>query len=49
MKTQRQKCQNKAENEKDCPCDELECERHGVCCECLAFHRQTKTKPMCLD
>jgi len=44
----RKPCLNKKENEKECPCDEVDCERHGVCCECIRYHRENKDKPACL-
>jgi hypothetical protein len=42
------KCENKKENEENCSCDEVSCERHGVCCECISYHRSHGDKPMCL-
>jgi len=47
----RQKCPNKKENEKSCPCDELDCPKHGICCECVAFHRKNpkECKPACME
>jgi len=48
MKTKKE-CVNKYENEQDCPCDEVDCERHGVCCECVKYHREHKDKPACMD
>ncbi|MEM2933174.1 MAG: hypothetical protein QXK80_01950 [Candidatus Pacearchaeota archaeon] len=44
----RKECPNKNENEKQCPCPYLDCERHGICCECILYHRKDKSKPMCL-
>jgi len=40
-------CKRK-ENEKSCPCSHVECERHGICCECIRFHRERKEKPVCV-
>ena len=40
-------CQ-KAKNEEQCPCAATECERHGVCCECLRAHVANKALPSCL-
>ncbi len=31
-------CPNKASNEQTCPCTATDCERHGVCCECIRAH-----------
>ena len=44
----RKECVNKYENEQDCPCDEVNCERHGVCCECIKYHKENGDKPACL-
>ena len=43
------KCSNKEENEKVCSCPEDYCERHGICCECISYHRSHKEKPYCLN
>ncbi|MEM3408216.1 MAG: hypothetical protein QXT40_01730 [Candidatus Micrarchaeia archaeon] len=45
----RSPCPNKKENEKDCPCPEIDCPRHGICCECIRFHKNSKQwpKPAC--
>lgn len=47
----RQKCPNKKENEKECPCSEFDCVRHGVCCECIKYHRENPKdgRPACLE
>jgi len=41
-------CPNKEENKKDCPCTYEPCDRKGVCCECLAYHRERGEKPVCM-
>jgi hypothetical protein len=41
-------CPNKAENEKTCPCKSADCERHGVCCECVRNHKNNGGKPACM-
>ena len=38
----------KAANEKGCKCPETGCERHGVCCECVKYHKGMHGLPMCL-
>ncbi|MFH1631248.1 MAG: hypothetical protein ABIA21_03465 [Candidatus Aenigmatarchaeota archaeon] len=38
-------CKNKEKNENDCPCSETDCPRHGICCECILYHRNSKTNP----
>lgn len=44
----RKSCPNKSENEKTCPCEYIDCERHGICCLCLRYHREKKENPACL-
>ncbi len=44
----RKECVNKYENEQDCPCKDFDCERHGICCECVRYHKQCGDKPACL-
>jgi hypothetical protein len=45
---ERKKCPNRELNEKECPCEYTNCERHGLCCECIKFHRERGEKPACL-
>lgn len=28
-----------ASNAEKCPCTYVNCERHGACCKCIAYHR----------
>lgn len=35
-------------NRAACTCTYEPCERKGVCCECIAFHRAAKEAPACL-
>ena len=44
----RKKCLNQKENEKKCPCTYKDCEYHGICCQCVRYHRKRKEKPFCL-
>lgn len=44
----RKPCPNKEENLKKCPCDWPGCERKGICCECIAYHRKCGDLPACL-
>ncbi|MBN1128993.1 MAG: hypothetical protein JXA71_08405 [Chitinispirillaceae bacterium] len=30
-----------------CPCTYPSCSRHGVCCECIAYHRRLGELPGC--
>lgn len=41
----RKNCPNKKENEKDCPCPELNCSNHGICCLCIRYHKNSKAHP----
>ncbi len=41
-------CVNIDTNEENCPCDALDCERHGVCCECILAHSSGDSLPSCL-
>ena len=44
----KKECVNKYENEQDCPCKDFDCERHGVCCECIKHHKEEGDLPKCL-
>lgn len=44
----KRECVNKYENSQDCPCKEVDCENHGVCCECVSYHRKNEGKPACM-
>jgi hypothetical protein len=37
-----------AENKANCACPYKDCERHGACCQCVAYHRDCGDLPMCL-
>ena len=39
MKLQKQEKQKLIIN-KDCPCEELDCSRHGKCLECQEYHKK---------
>ncbi|MFH1249141.1 MAG: hypothetical protein V1660_03245 [archaeon] len=41
-------CQNRDENKNNCPCIETDCERYGVCCLCVRYHKSKKSLPACL-
>ena len=34
-------------NSRKCPCSWTDCERHGRCCECLAYHLKGDQLPGC--
>jgi len=44
----RKDCINKMENKYDCPCPDNDCERHGICYECIKYHKNKKNTPVCL-
>ena len=35
-------------NKEQCPCTADDCERKGICCECLRAHLARKTLPACI-
>jgi hypothetical protein len=39
-------CPNKKKNSANCNCT-YSCSRHGVCCECVAYHRRMGEFPAC--
>ncbi len=41
-------CPNKENNLEKCPCTYEPCERKGICCECLNYHRSRGEKPVCM-
>lgn len=41
------KCMNEKKNMKICNCTYSNCPRHGVCCECLAYHLNSRELPAC--
>ncbi|MBM4019733.1 MAG: hypothetical protein FJ288_15665 [Planctomycetes bacterium] len=41
-------CANQKKNAAACTCTYLSCERHGICCACIAYHRASDQLPGCL-
>ena len=41
-------CVNIETNEENCPCEALDCEKHGVCCECILDSINKDALPSCL-
>ena len=39
-------CQNRKKNLPECNCT-YPCSRHGVCCECIAYHNRAGEFPAC--
>jgi hypothetical protein len=37
----------KQENLKHCNCSYSGCERKGICCECIRYHRENNELPAC--
>jgi len=40
-------CKNKERNLKNCNCSYSSCDKKGVCCECIAYHRSVGELPAC--
>lgn len=40
-------CANHTKNITRCNCSYPSCPRHGVCCECVAYHRRMNELPAC--
>lgn len=40
-------CPNNTKNAHQCNCTYPGCPRHGVCCECLTYHRHQNELPAC--
>ena len=36
------------ENAQKCSCGNMECERRGICCECLRAHVASRSLPLCM-
>ena len=41
-------CVNIESNEENCPCSSVECDRRGVCCECIRAHLEKDSLPSCV-
>ena len=41
-------CQNQDINKERCTCPYTTCSRHGICCECVAYHKKEGGLPDCL-
>jgi len=40
-------CPNVKKNAVSCTCTYSGCDKHGVCCACVAFHRASDELPAC--
>jgi hypothetical protein len=47
MQKAKTECPNWERNNKECPCT-YDCERHAVCCKCIAYHRRAGSPPACM-
>ncbi len=41
-------CTNQSKNAARCTCTYEGCSRHGICCECISYHRASGEIPGCL-
>jgi hypothetical protein len=41
-------CPNRQRNKDQCVCTNTDCERRGLCCECIASHRSKGGLPACV-
>jgi hypothetical protein len=41
-------CANNVKNSSRCTCTYSGCSRHGLCCECVTYHRASGELPGCL-
>jgi hypothetical protein len=41
-------CTKAERNRRKCTCSNTGCERHGICCECIAAHRESGSLPSCV-
>ena len=42
-------CLNKEKNLKSCNCSYKGCDRKGVCCECISYHKSMGELPACFS
>ncbi|MCM8805827.1 MAG: DUF6485 family protein [Candidatus Omnitrophica bacterium] len=40
-------CKNRERNIKDCSCTYISCNKRGMCCECVMYHRANGEIPGC--
>lgn len=40
-------CPNGEKNKMRCTCPHSNCARHGICCECVAYHLPQQQLPQC--
>ena len=40
-------CPNKLRNMQYCNCTYEPCDKKGICCECIAYHRKRRELPAC--
>lgn len=47
MTSKKDRCPRLKINSETCPCTYPNCPRHGLCCECIQYHRQRGELPAC--
>ncbi|WP_027371488.1 DUF6485 family protein [Desulfovermiculus halophilus] len=47
MSDKKERCPRLKINSESCPCTYPNCPRHGLCCECIQYHRQRGELPAC--
>ena len=43
-----EKCTSYEQNKNECPCQNMECERRGICCDCIRHHRKRGSTVACM-
>ncbi|MBF0495227.1 MAG: cytosolic protein [Deltaproteobacteria bacterium] len=43
----KKQCPSTVANTKSCNCSYSGCEKHGLCCQCLSYHRSRRELPAC--
>ncbi|MFW5722194.1 MAG: DUF6485 family protein [Desulfohalobiaceae bacterium] len=47
MQSKKERCPRSEVNARFCTCTFPGCPRHGLCCECMHYHRQRNELPAC--
>ena len=46
MENETVNCPNRIKNNTYCSCPKTDCQRHGLCCECVLTHKNRVTEPI---
>jgi hypothetical protein len=46
--TEATRCLNHDTNQQQCPCPSADCTRHGICCQCVAYHVGRSSRTNCM-